>query len=330
MPATSLLSKPRMPWRLILPGLMLVAASAGGCRAPRASDVNGVQAGGGAEETTTVDPARRLELTPVPDLARLTEVEVQLWYLRLDPSDPRSATLAGAWALTDQAAFPEVTLGAWQMNGVRAGLLSSTQAASLKAVLPPAVRVVDRQLNDTQPHLLRGVKTYEPGTRVELAIPPYAPRVETLRGGRVQLLAEVLPGDGSVQLTLTPQHHLPEASLMPRPAHEKLMDGRVYHELAMRVALSPDRLLMLGLDWPVAALAPVEPADVTEPGGETDDTTAEADTAETVTADPFREEAVFKPALIPTHLGRALFVQRGRGAWGQVLVLIRAKPSAPR
>ena len=226
------------------------------------------------------------------------------------------------WGLVDTAAFPALTSGVWRMNGIRVGLLPVGRLGDFDEALGAYETGSAVAIGRRHPLPLRVVERFEPGTFVDLTIPPYSRRVDVLRGGRLQLLAAAEPAESGavVRVTLKPHHFVPRATLTPRDPLEKSLDGRVYDELALRIPLPADQLLVIGLDWPEA---PQTPEPVEEADGEADDADAPPEAA-----DVFGDDRAiqFSPATIPKHFGRGLLLQRRVGGWMQLLIVLKATP----
>ncbi|CAN0460601.1 unnamed protein product, partial [Ectocarpus fasciculatus] len=108
----------------------------------------------------------------------------------------------------------------------------------------------------------------------DLTVPPFAPQRETFKGNTVAMLMELRPQRGGFTLvTLTPQHHRPRQTIRPRTPQEKLMDGRIFEELSVRVAVPEEgmaaRYLVLGLARDARTL-PVDQRDLPMPGEESE------------------------------------------------------------
>lgn len=170
---------------------------------------------------------------------------------------PLDQPLDNAWSVVDELAFPAITRGMWHANGLRLGLLSEDAVQPFAADMPEVLELYETQLY-TSDHPLAVMHTprLRGGVRIpmELTTPPNAPRRETIQGGnegKLQLLAQLEVEGDKTFLILTPHHYQPDhLRLGPRDILERELDGRIYHELAIRIELRHDRLLVVGLYWP--------------------------------------------------------------------------------
>jgi len=170
---------------------------------------------------------------------------------------PLDQPLDNAWNVVDELAFPAITRGMWHANGLRLGLLGEDDVQPFAAGMPEVLELYETQLF-TSDHPLPVMHTprLRSGARIpmELTTPPNAPRRETIRGGnegKLQLLAQLEVEGDKTFLILTPHHYQPDhLRLGPRDILERELDGRLYHELAIRIELRHDRLLVVGLYWP--------------------------------------------------------------------------------
>lgn len=239
-------------------------------------------------------------------------VYVQRIVLPLDrPTDP-------AWDTVDEEAFPQVTRSVWNANGLRIGVIGADQLGTFGDRLPAAMSVQNQKLLASEhPTPVRQSPPLAGRINVDLTIPPLAVREERITGGRVQLLLNV---DANNTLYLTPHHYKPQASLRPRTALEKELDGRVYRELALVAALGRRDVLVVGLHrpWPLRPdAAPDEPNRKRVATGEDGGPPRE---------DPLAKYDLDHPPPLPDDLGRALFTVPAAGHPSQVLLLITVEP----
>ena len=259
-------------------GLLLLALllSAAGCQTqPDAAPVDGsVRFVEPPPEVVEANRAASEAQAPVRWLVRRVLV-------RLDhPLEP-------AWRLADEAVLPDISRAVWNGNGLRVGVLEPEDYGTFGEALGTPVEVRDLQMvNFQHAELLRRSPPLAARFMADLTVPPAPLRQEAFTGGRLQLLLAAAPrGNGSVAVTLTPQHHQPRSSLRPRSAHEKLLDGRVFDELAIDLVLQPRQTLMLGLWLPLA-----EPDSEAEPA--------------TPTRDPASPNSGILPPLVPAAADR--------------------------
>ena len=210
---------------------------------------------------------------------------------------PLDRPLEAAWAELDETILPPLSRAVWNANGLRVGLLDASDAGGFGDALgtPDDVGrqnlvVIDR------PTVLRESPPLRADFVADLTRPPAAPRLETFTRGRARLLISARPAGGGATLRLTPQHFVPRTTLTARHPLEKLLDGRVFDELAIEINLSPGTALVVGYSLPVA-LRPPAPDESVEPN--------------TPTTGPNDPDAPppdlnLDPVDLPLDLGRAL------------------------
>lgn len=170
---------------------------------------------------------------------------------------PLDQSTDNAWAVTDEFAFPAITRSIWHANGLRLGLLGEDDVEAFAQHMPEVLELFETQVY-TSSHPVAVMRT--PRLRndvripVDLTLPPAPPHNETILGGedgKLQLLARLEIEDGKTYVILTPHHAQPDGNrLQPRDLLERELEGRMYDELAIRVELTDDRLLIVGLYWP--------------------------------------------------------------------------------
>lgn len=245
--------------------------------------------------------------------------------------------LDDVWALTDETVLPELSRAVWNANGLRVGLLSRDNARDFGLTLGETLEVRDTQiLNYQQPEVLRRSAPLRAEFFADLTVPPMPVTQEYFTGGRLQLLMSSQPlGNGSTLLTLTPQHHVPKTSLLPRTAAEKVLDGRVFNELSIQIDVASTEALLIGLYLPApptpeesddAPPAEQDPDDETQtPTGEPPaDPPIDPDDENPAPPDPEQdppEEA--RPEPPELNLGRGLFTTGLKKNDLQVFYLIR-------
>lgn len=163
-----------------------------------------------------------------------------------------------AWSIINEQLVPPVTRGTWRGNGMRIGLLQRDQLDQYAQAMPTPVAFSRSLINRSdyavpiiETPRLRGDLRFE----MDLTRPPRPRLIETVQGGNnssLRLLAQIeTQADGRHTLVLTPMHHIPSPlNLIPRDPLEKELDGRIYHELALRITLAKDQIAVVGLHWP--------------------------------------------------------------------------------
>jgi len=183
-----------------------------------------------------------------PQLARVVIQRIDI---------PLDVSIDDAWAVIDQDAFPAMTRGAWQANGLRIGLLAEDKIEAYAGHMPDVLGITESQLY-AGPHPIAIASSNRLASStlvdIDLTLPPRPPQFESVRGGgdsRLQILARLEVDDGKTFVTLIPHYYKPEPlGLVPRDPLETELDGRVFEELAVRIELTQDRLVVVGLYWP--------------------------------------------------------------------------------
>lgn len=292
-----------------------------------------------ADETLPDLQEVRSQVTPVtaptsPSPQRADRVLARIRKIEL----PYDVPLTSAWELADERALPTLARGVWHANGLRLGLLPWSALKEFDERLPRPMTVRDRQMVVTQfpmplastPHLVGTVT-------VDLTIPPRAVQEERITGGRVRLLTRMNSHSGNIIVELLPQHYQPKLSIIPRDPLQKQLDGRVYDELAVRVSVPRNKMLLIGLARPqydawFAQNAPTpEPSSAQQPT-DTDTTGSQPQspiqTPEPQPADPDQPPRELLPPPLKNHLGKALFTDGQRDGSTQVLLLVSVEPLA--
>ncbi|MEM6458219.1 MAG: hypothetical protein AAF710_02380 [Planctomycetota bacterium] len=217
---------------------------------------------------------------------------------------PLARPTAEAWAACDETVLPELTRAVWNGNGLRLGVLRPGEAARFGEALGPTATRDGQLVVHEFPEVLRETRPLRAEFVADLTLPGEPPRREVFTRGRLRLLVASRPAPGGGKtLTLTPQHHRPRASLLPRSVMEKRLDGRVFDELTIELDVRPGEAVVIGLHR-------VEPA-ASESESESEDGIFE------LTLDPPES---------PYGLGRGLFTTGLTAADQQVLFLLRPLP----
>ena len=240
--------------------------------------------------------------------------------------------LGRVWGLADESVLPEISRAVWNGNGLRVGVLDASVYGDFAQAVGGTVEVQDLQiLSREHAEVLRRSPPLAAEFMADLTVPPGAVRQETFSGGRLQLLLQsAAVGNGSAEVTLIPQHYRSRASLLPRPAYEKRLDGRVFDELAVTLNLPRNQTLLVGLyqAWHETA-EPVspnsgEPAGARQGdrrgGGSADSAASEDSAADGVTP------AVWDTPAAPLNLGRGLLTTGLKRQDLQILYLLRCLP----
>ena len=195
--------------------------------------------------------------------------------------------------------------GVWRGNGIRVGLLNKEQLNAFGQAMPEPVSSATSVMNQSKlqtpiiesPLLPSGLRF-----QLDVTKPPYPRQTAPIIGGknsRLRLLAriETLP-TGQHQLILTPHHYIPSPfTLIPRDPYEKLLDGRVFEEMTIKLPLDENQIAVVGLHWPWPEVAnQTDTPDSATDNDERKDPTPTADTAPLPPAEPA------DPAAPPPHL----------------------------
>lgn len=283
---------------------------------------------------------------------------------------PLERSLESAWAMADPAPVPPLSRAVWRSNGVRLGVLSTEAWESFAGSLPRVFQARQTGLMAadepvaivTSPRLVRPI-------RIDLTIPPLAPRETWAQRGRLRLLAEIgrataSGGDDDEitprRLVLTPHHAVPRSLVLPEALADARRPGVAFSQLALRFQLQPGELLVMGLDRPWDRVPPPKPEPQTPPArpespegspvaAASPAPVIEADAAEADAAapsgspesapDPAEPPAPDEPERVPQvgppmpevppHLGRALFTAQHAGRPVQYLMVLSVVPLGP-
>jgi len=263
-----------------------------------------------------------------------------------------------AWAITDETILPELTRAVWNGNGLRVGLVPLSKVGSIVSVFGDTVdQRHTRVLNYDYPDVLRRSPPLAATFFADLTLPPGPVNKYRFTRGRLCMLMASRPrGNGAADLTLTPQHYKPRASLLPRSPLKKLLDGRVFDELAVQLTVGPTEAILVGFydPNPPQPKAPVEqdptgkpstapptsptpptprprPAKASQnpPSQAANNPAAEAEPPHQ--DDPLQDDPPQDPSLEekkppPLNLGRGIFTTGITGKDFQVLYLMRPVP----
>ena len=212
---------------------------------------------------------------------------------------PLNRPLEEAWAMLDEGVLPDLSRAVWNANGLRLGLLTAADADNFGRALGPPDGFTDQSLVAIdRPTVLRRSPPLRADFVADLTRPPAPRHVESFTGGQARLLITARPATGGAALDIIPQHYLARRTLVVRDPLDKLLDGRVFEELAARVVLPPGQALVLGYSLPLALRPPLpvepDPDDVSR-------TTEAADNEP-----PPVPDLDVDPETLPLDLGRAL------------------------
>ena len=177
--------------------------------------------------------------------------------------------LRKAWAVVDESVLPDLSRAVWNGNGLRVGLLPAGQGGVFMSALGEVDKTRDVQiLSYDFLEELRASPPLNAAFYADLTLPPLPVQHETLTGGTLRMLMASRPlGNGITRVTLTPQHHVPKTTLLPRSPQQRVLDGRVYDELSVQIDVSYDQVLVMGffeIAPPVAEVSSSDEAAVEE------------------------------------------------------------------
>jgi len=196
---------------------------------------------------------------PRTEEERRAEAENRVYVAIVQRIDlPLDQPLDEVWQTIDEEGFPAITRGVWRANGMRLGLLTEDRLEAFSQRMPELVDMFESKVMvgaRAMPIMYTPRLPGDLSFPLDLTRPPAPPNVVRIEGGhsgRFQLLASLEKDEqGRTFITLTPHHYLPKPNLLePRDIIESQLDGRVYDELAIRVEVTDDRLLVVGLHWP--------------------------------------------------------------------------------
>ena len=229
-------------------------------------------------------------------------------------------SLAEAWALVDEAAFPPHTRNLWHANGLRCGLIANQKLSELVTAIPGDKKITELQLTPSShlipilqsPHL---AKPFDAITSIDQD-PPATLHISR---GRLQILARLLePQFGQVIIDLVPHNYIPHTTLLPRNPLAKELDGILLEDLAVRLEISSDISIIIGLDRQLEESYEVESQTASsESHGET-----AATSEQSVPTNADIEARAITNESLPDHMGNYLFASMKYGKPVQVLLII--------
>ena len=338
-------------------GLLVAVLLAGGCVTEQQEGV------GGTAALPTLDAIRRPRSVEVIESGRRPALRAHVLRVEL----PLDAPIEAAWEDVDVDAIDPTIRDAWLRNGIHIGVLNADAIDAFIQHVPPALATRNSLVLTDRPDPIALYRSppLEKRIWVDLTIPPLSPTRTVLRNGHAQLLGRIVreeplataleaeADDSSsadraneeFDLELQLHHHLEKPTLQPRLPQEKLLDGRIFHELTINLRLRPDQRIVVGLHR-VPAAEETPPEEAAEQQPDTDRIT-DADAVDKTPAAPAEEEAAdaaddvdqsetddsretmpSKPRYepLPSHFGRQLLTGRRLGRNVQVLLIITFDP----
>ncbi len=213
-------------------------------------------------------PSIRSRITP-PHPASLDPHSRPLAIAQIERLDlPLDRPLERIEPFLDTSGLNEAVVQAWHANGLRAGLVDPSLRNKLTEDLgaPLSHQTTQTVLTGHPQSLGTSGPIHDPRS-LQLTLPDQSPQTLRLTSGRLQWLLRCVPDStGAITaIELVPHHFQPKATVQPREPWEKALDGRVFEQLALKVTLPLNRVLVVAPDWPQAASAPPQEASTPEP-----------------------------------------------------------------
>ena len=203
---------------------------------------------------------------------------------------PADSPLNAAWRLAKSKGVEPPFGALWRANGLCVYLVHRNVLDEFFALMPEPVSLGEQGLLASR--LPAPVQVFAKSTKgrrrsATVVLPGDREEELTVDRGMCRFLLQAQPeDDGTVFVHLTPQHHRPCASILPRTRMERQLDGRVFDELSLQAKLGRGHVLLIGLTPQPGQ----EPQDVVEP--EPSDTTPpDAASAEPAGSGPDEPEA---------------------------------------
>lgn len=288
--------------------------------------------------TPEPDPPPKVKLTDLkgklltPVIGKVDQVDSVAFAVAQRLDFPLDVDLDTAWAMTDQSGFDPARISALNHNAIRAGVLNVKELEAFAKALPRAVHGHRWAFNAHDRYSAIALSpVFTRTAHIEYAIDAETTRPLRLTRGRCQFLARFTKAEEKQFIVhLAPQHHVPKATLKPRPAHVELLDGRIFQELALRTQIGAEHLLIVGLNLPKPKIVEEDDTakEIDEAEGEekSDEEPSEDDTENE--PEPGEEpKPVKKPAVVlPKRIG-SLFCAASRfGKPVQSMLLLRLVP----
>lgn len=215
----------------------------------------------------TVDPG-----TPAPEAGVLLPDTDPVRWVSRRLSVPLSQSTEDAWAYVDETVLNELSRAVWNGNGLRVGVMPASRGRALSAALGGIVDRRDTQiLSYAFPEEVRESPPLRAEFFADLTLPPRPVTMEFFTRGRLRILMASRPlGNGVTRVTLTPQHYVRKTTLLPRSPQERKLDGRVFDELSVEIAVGQSDILLLGFYQPPPVPEEAEPQAEEETGAPED------------------------------------------------------------
>lgn len=155
---------------------------------------------------------------------------------------------------------------AWQANEMQIYRLNANQLKAFYKAVDDGSSMRRKQHSITNQTLqLETTPILEEAVSIDWAAKPNLDQTTRLPSGRTMWLADVKFRGDVPTITLTPQHHWVKSTLLPRTPAEKILDGRIFHDLKLAAQLPPNTYLVIHWkqpenEFPDAVATPPSPA----------------------------------------------------------------------
>lgn len=166
--------------------------------------------------------------------------------------------LSKFWSMISEKSIPKTTRLFWNKNGIRVGITSLHSLKKISQSLPTVYSSGSSRMTGSS-HPLAIAKSNRLSSQVNIYLPgvkkssgnhksKITGHVVHITGGKAQLLAALI-GDpsGRLFLDITPHHYQREFSLLPKPPLQNRLEGKIYHDLTLRISVRPGAIIVLGL-----------------------------------------------------------------------------------
>lgn len=155
---------------------------------------------------------------------------------------------------------------AWQANEMQVCRLNAAQLKAFYKAVDDGSSMRRKQHSIAKQKLrLETTPVLEEAVSIDWAAKPSLDQTTRLPAGRTLWLADVKFQGELPTITLTPQHHWVKSTLLPRTPAQKILDGRIFHDLKLAAQLPPNTYLVIHwkqpqIETPDASVNPQSPA----------------------------------------------------------------------
>jgi hypothetical protein len=237
--------------------MVILLVGLAGCYAPPAEPT---ESDADEEKATFTFVKSRL---PSPQTDRTPSVELLIQRIDL----PIENDLEPAWSFVESTGLDESSIDLWRNNGLRVGTLNDRNRQKFIENLksPKTNWSVRMTLGTYEETLLLSSPLREPA-RFHLNLPDGTAESVTCESGTLRFLLRVYAVSENMSvLQIIPQHHQPRVTIMFRDLRDKILDGRVFNELAIDLPLPTISPIVIGIAEPPAPAIPAVPT--SQPNG---------------------------------------------------------------